>query len=115
MSRDEAYGVCRQCGACCATFRVSFYWAEAARLGLPDALTEKISPHLLSMLGTNRPGPRCAALQGEVGERVACGIYVRRPSPCHEVQPGDEKCNQARSRHGLVPLPPGTIETIAEI
>lgn len=33
-----------------------------------------------------------------------CSVYPQRPSPCREVQPGDEKCNKARDRHGLDPL-----------
>jgi uncharacterized protein len=99
--------VCRQCGACCAFFRVSFYWADARERGLPDSYIERLSPHLASMAGTNRPLPRCAALQGEVGTEVACTVYAARPSPCRELQPGDERCNRARAGHGLAPINPG--------
>ncbi|EER5964904.1 YkgJ family cysteine cluster protein, partial [Escherichia coli] len=37
---------CMTCGACCAFFRVSFYWAEADDAGgkVPVSLTEQISP-----------------------------------------------------------------------
>lgn len=93
--------VCQQCGACCAFFRVSFYWAEAPEGGLPDELIERVTPHLACMAGTNQPTPRCEALQGEVGRQVTCTVYTARPSPCREVQPGSEKCNRARARHGL--------------
>ncbi|HEY8509902.1 MAG TPA: YkgJ family cysteine cluster protein [Steroidobacteraceae bacterium] len=96
--------ICLQCGACCAFYRVSFYWAEAAQNGLPDSHIEKLNPHLACMAGTNRPEPRCCALRGEIGRRVMCSVYPQRPSPCREVQPGDEKCNKARDRHGLDPL-----------
>ena len=96
--------ICQQCGACCASFRVSFYWAEAAQRGLPDSSVEQVDRHLASMAGTNRPEPRCQSLQGELGRQVACRVYTARPSPCREVQPGDEKCNKARARHGLGPL-----------
>ena len=34
---------CCSCGACCATFRVSFYWAEAAIRGLPSDLVEQLT------------------------------------------------------------------------
>ena len=101
---DTTSAVCRACGACCAAFRVSFYWGEASQRGVADTLTEKVSPHLACMTGTNRPEPRCAALTGEVGKGVRCSVYEARPSPCRELQPGDEKCNRARSRHGLAPL-----------
>ena len=108
MRRNEdaapAVSVCRQCGACCASFRVSFYWAEAAQRGLADSCIERVKPHLVSLAGTNRPAPRCCALQGEVGEQVGCLVYPARPSPCRELQPGDDKCSRARARHGLAPL-----------
>jgi uncharacterized protein len=98
--------ICRQCGACCAFFRVSFYWAEARQRGLPDSSVERLNAHLVSMAGTNRPEPRCCALQGAIGREVTCLVYPARPSPCREVHPGDEKCNQARARQGLAPLEP---------
>jgi Fe-S-cluster containining protein len=96
--------VCQQCGACCAHFRVSFYWAEATQLGLPESYVEQLDRHRGVMAGTNHPAPRCRALQGEIGTQVTCLQYPARPSPCREVQPGDEKCNTARAKHGLEPL-----------
>jgi len=96
---------CLACGACCMAFRVSFYWAEAAVRGVPDALTEQVNPHYLCMAGTNARNPRCAALQGPPGGPVSCTIYEQRPEPCREVQIGDDKCVRARARHGLPPLP----------
>lgn len=95
---------CLTCGACCAAFRVSFYWAEADLLGLPESLTEKLNPFLSCMAGTNRARPQCVALIGEVGNRVSCGVYEQRPSPCREVQPGDDQCRRARLRWGLPAL-----------
>jgi Fe-S-cluster containining protein len=83
---------------------VSFYWAEADALGLDPALVEPVTPFLACLVGTNQPAPRCQALQGRVGEAVSCAAYAQRPSPCHEVQPGDERCRQARARHGLPSL-----------
>lgn len=37
---------CMSCGACCAYFRVSFYWAEADDAGgsVPAQLTEPVTP-----------------------------------------------------------------------
>jgi uncharacterized protein len=95
---------CQQCGACCAFFRVSFYWAEGPHRGLPDSAVERLNAHMACMAGTNQPEPRCHALQGQIGKQVTCRVYAARPSPCRELQPGDEKCNQARARHGLGPL-----------
>lgn len=93
---------CTDCGACCATYRVSFYWAEAE--ALPAALTRPLGRWYACMAGTEAPHPRCEALQGEIGGTVACGVYAQRPSPCRELQPGEDKCVRARRRHGLPPL-----------
>lgn len=98
---DNAAAVCTACGACCAAFRVSFYWAEAEELAIPRNLVEHISPVYSCMAGSNQKAPRCAALEGEIGRGVRCGIYLQRPSPCHEVQIGDARCQQARAKHGL--------------
>jgi Fe-S-cluster containining protein len=96
---------CLSCGACCMSYRVSFYWAEADELGLPSGMTERVTPHVSCMAGTNASSPRCAALGvGDAGP-MACGVYAQRPSPCREVQPGDDKCRRARGRHGLPALP----------
>ena len=95
---------CQQCGACCAAFRVSFYWTEALESGLAEALIEKVNAHMACMAGTNGQQPRCLALRGEVGKEVTCTAYAQRPSPCREVQPGDEKCTKARARYGLGPV-----------
>lgn len=95
---------CLACGACCAHFRVSFYWAEAAAADLPDALVEPLTPVMACMAGTNRARPHCAALTGTVGQAVACKVYDRRPSPCRDVLPGDDRCRRARRGHGLPPL-----------
>ncbi|MFO7278325.1 MAG: YkgJ family cysteine cluster protein [Pseudomonadota bacterium] len=94
---------CLRCGACCATYRVSFYWAEAEHYGLPDSLIEKVSPWHACMAGTGQPEPRCRALAGTIGRSVSCLVYSRRPSPCRELQPGEDKCIRARVRHGLEP------------
>jgi Fe-S-cluster containining protein len=101
---DPNANPCVRCGACCATYRVSFYWSEAAARGLPDALTEKLDPWMSCMAGTSRPAPRCVALRGTIGGEVACTVYAERPSPCRELQPGDDQCARARLRHGLPPL-----------
>ena len=105
---------CLACGACCAFFRVSFYWAEAgeAATDVPLALTGQLSPHRSFMLGTNEPRPRCVALLGFIGKKVSCAIHPQRASVCRDFgasweqgvpQPG---CDQARAHFGLLPLQP---------
>ncbi len=95
--------ICQSCGACCAHFRVSFYWAEANDGGgpVPAALTENISPHLRCMKGTWSNHPRCIALAGTIGEQVHCTIYRQRSSTCQQLAAGSEGCLRARQRWGL--------------
>jgi Fe-S-cluster containining protein len=95
---------CLSCGACCMSYRVSFYWAEAEQRGLPASLTEQVTPFLSCMAGTNAKQPRCGALRQAADGSFACRVYAQRPDPCREVQIGDSKCLQARMRHGLPPL-----------
>jgi Fe-S-cluster containining protein len=103
MNADQPFD-CQRCGACCAFFRVSFYWAEASDAPggtVPVDLTEPVSPFLRCMRGTNARQPRCIGLQGEVGRQVTCQIYAQRASTCREVQPGDAQCLKARTSHCL--------------
>jgi Fe-S-cluster containining protein len=101
---DHRDNPCLSCGACCMTYRVSFYWAEADQLGIPAELTEQVTPHIACMAGTSGGNPRCAALGAGSAGPMACGVYERRPSPCRELEPGDDKCQKARACHGLPPL-----------
>lgn len=100
----EEINPCMTCGACCAQFRVSFYWAEALERGLPEEFYGPLTPTMAHMLGTNCGKPRCAALGGDVGQETRCAVYDARPSPCRSVEPGDDKCLRARSSHGLAGL-----------
>ncbi|TKI08138.1 YkgJ family cysteine cluster protein [Martelella alba] len=110
---SESENPCMHCGACCAWFRVSFYWAEGDDGGgsVPSGLTEGLTPFLRCMSGTNEKKPRCCALRGEVGHSVHCAIYSDRPSPCREFamsgdgQQRNSACDRARAAYGLAPLP----------
>ncbi len=104
---------CLTCGACCATFRVSFYWSETdPSVGgiTPAAYTAPISAHLVAMLGTDCASPHCIALQGEVGKQVSCRIYEQRSSTCRQFDYSgfqgihNPVCDKARQHHGLSPL-----------
>ncbi len=95
---------CQTCGACCAHFRVSFYWSEtdAHPLGkVPQSMTTAISPYLSAMQGTTSKPARCVALAGNIGESVGCTIYEQRSSTCREFDMGSEACLKARKLHGL--------------
>lgn len=98
---------CQSCGACCASFRVSFYWAEtdAHPLGsVPVALTRKVNDTYVCMQGTEHRPVRCVALEGTVGVSVSCAIYALRASPCREFTAGTPRCNEARAKIGLLPI-----------
>ncbi|MCU5775719.1 YkgJ family cysteine cluster protein [Erwiniaceae bacterium BAC15a-03b] len=119
---SDTLNPCVTCGACCAYFRVSFYWAEADDGGghVPVALTEPVTPFLRAMSGTNSKSPRCSALRGEVGGCVTCTIYESRPTPCREFpmsgengQPNDA-CDRARAKYGLPPLFQPSLPAITE-
>lgn len=94
---------CQHCGACCASFRVDFSVCETQAEGgaVPDGLALPLTPSTSRLRGTDHAPPRCAALTGRIGQRVACGIYEWRPSPCREFEAGSDACAQARRRHGL--------------
>ena len=95
---------CQRCGACCAAFRVSFYWTETTAHPegtVPAELTTPVPPHLVAMRGTDTKPVRCITLNGEIGRSVNCTIYPLRSSTCHDCETGSEKCNRARSHHGL--------------
>lgn len=109
--RVENKNPCLSCGACCASYRVSFYWSEAKELGLEGHHIEKVNGWRICMAGTNQRSPLCCSLEGVVGRQVICLVYANRPSPCREVQPGDDKCNKARIRHGLNPIDPADMSS----
>ena len=112
---------CHTCGACCAHYRVSFYWAETDPLqggSVPVEETEPVDDFRRCMRGTNQRHPHCVELQGNVGGKVACGLYARRASPCREfgvhwyhsglyaAPESLQRCNEARAAWGLPPLEP---------
>ena len=102
---------CLECGACCATWAVQFDRIEVTRALRPHVVPAATSRHVI-LAGTEGDQPRCAALKGQIGTRVRCTLYDKRPSPCHEVQASlqdghrDITCDEARTRHGLPLLRP---------
>lgn len=97
---------CQRCGACCAWFRVDFSLYERDDAGgqVPLGLTVDVNGSTVRMRGTDHWPPRCAALTGKLGERVGCGIYEWRPSPCREFSEGSDSCTRARAKFGLPPV-----------
>jgi len=113
-TRDKPHP-CLTCGACCAYFRASFYWAEADDAtpgGVPANMTRKLTEFRRSMIGMDGTKPRCIALEGEIGKAVFCSIYERRASVCRAIDPSwekgepNERCDRAREAWGLGVLNP---------
>ncbi|MBJ8451500.1 YkgJ family cysteine cluster protein [Acinetobacter bereziniae] len=102
LSQISTQDACLNCGACCAFFRVSFYWAEGE--AMPSDYVEPLTAVYSCMQGTNQKQPRCIALDGVVGQQVSCTMYEQRSSSCKEVQAGDAQCAKARQAHNLIPL-----------
>ncbi|MBU0485513.1 MAG: YkgJ family cysteine cluster protein [Proteobacteria bacterium] len=111
----EEINVCLTCGACCASFRASFYWAEANDVtegGVPVHLTEKLNDFRRVMIGTNQPKPRCIGLSGNIGHEVKCVIHSQRASICRDFDASwlngvhNPRCDQARAVWGIHPLRP---------
>lgn len=108
---------CQECGACCAKWRVQFYWREAEKADSPNPvpanLFEDVTDIYRAMKGTTaKHRPRCTALAGRIGQEVGCRIYESRPSPCRAFAASFEngmknpRCDEARAVHGLRPLSP---------
>jgi Fe-S-cluster containining protein len=97
---------CQSCGACCASFRVDFSVHEMDHLGgtVPTGLAVEVTDSTCRMRGTDHSPARCAALSGKLGEKIGCGIYEWRPSPCREFEEGSDACQRARARHGMPPI-----------
>lgn len=105
---------CLSCGACCAHFRVSFFWGECQSAGgsVPDAAVIAINSTYVAMIGTDRKPARCSALMGSIGQGVRCTMYENRSTSCQEFHASWEhgqhnpQCDAARAAHGMLPLEP---------
>ena len=108
---------CVGCGACCAHFRVQFYWREANPEdkvhAVPAGMHEDLTSMHRCMRGTaTKHHPKCVGLKGKIGETAQCSIYLERPTPCDAFQASyvdgnkNPRCDDARRAHGLRPLRP---------
>ena len=119
MGRRDAEKVeydCMSCGACCCNPEQNreISYVEYVEVEGRDKLRRE--PSLLQKLTfTNEKGEihmrlvgvnqRCCALEGRLGEQVACTIYELRPGGCRRVKPGDSWCKKLRVERGIDPKP----------
>jgi Fe-S-cluster containining protein len=101
---------CQTCGACCIcsfgersgyVFLALDDVIRLGRVGLP--LVASGEQTLLGTVAYDGPGGEriCAAFGGVVGGRCGCSIYLDRPRPCRNFEPGSRGCRQARHEAGL--------------
>jgi len=103
---------CTRCGACCTNTAENRaeQFIDYVEVRARDALLAR--PELVRRLVVYNgdgvphlrldPAGRCLALRGGIGRRVRCTIYEQRPTACHRVEPGSERCLAHRREHGLV-------------
>ena len=110
-STQKIFNPCLSCGACCASFRISYHWSE----NVPDGFFNETNQTFRSLKSKkDQEGrPRCTALDGEIGKLVACGIYENRPSPCRDFRfsyedggPKEIRCDESRIKAGMQVLSP---------
>lgn len=115
---DSKPNPCVGCGACCAYFRVAFYWREAEEKDsnhpVPPGSFVDLDSQWRCMRGTEvKHNPKCVGLKGRVGRDASCSIHAQRPSPCRDFTASfsngrrNPRCDEARRAKGLRPLGPG--------
>lgn len=97
---------CLTCGACCNALLCvgvrpsdnvdpEHYW------DITDESGELVVDRYLRRNGETLA---CIALEGTIGERVACTIYETRPAMCHHFDAGSDRCHAIRRAYGIEPF-----------
>lgn len=89
---------CQSCGACCAYSRDWPRFSLESDEEIARIPAKFVNDAVGCMLWD---GTRCSALEGKLGEHVACRVYEVRPIVCRDCQPGDEECLIARRHYGF--------------
>lgn len=95
---------CERCGACC---RAQPPFGGGVYVRLDDADLARPRPaapgggRALRLVTDARGHQVCGALEGQLGERVACGVYARRPGACRRLEAGSAECLLAREEAGI--------------
>lgn len=89
---------CQSCGACCAYSRDWPRFSLETDEEIARIPTQFVNDAVGCMLSIDN---RCTALEGKLGERVACRVYDVRPIVCRDCMPGDEECLIARRHFGM--------------
>lgn len=89
---------CQSCGACCAYSRDWPRFSLETDEEIARIPAKFVNDAVGCMLSIDN---RCTALEGELGDRVACRVYEVRPIVCRDCMPGDEECLIARRHFGM--------------
>lgn len=85
---DDVSLICQSCGVCCSNgWNIHFPKEDN---NIPKELTEESD--LLYLNKMKSINGRCCALEGEVGKKVICTIYDKRPQICRAFEYGSEAC-----------------------
>ena len=99
---------CRSCGACCVApasdpTYVAVDKADVARLPKQFVKLHVVSGAISTSTRSYTSGPldgadvcSCVALAGNVGGRVSCSVYEKRPNVCRSFAPGGSACIESR-------------------
>jgi len=99
---------CLTCGACCQSLLCvgvrpsdsvdpKIVWDVTVETGGKEIVVDRY-------LKRNEETLACAALEGTIGERVACTIYETRPVMCHHFDAGSDRCHAIRRAFGIEPF-----------
>jgi Fe-S-cluster containining protein len=99
---------CLTCGACCQSLlcvgvrpsdnvHPDLVWDITAEANDGEIVVDRY-------LRRNGETLACVALEGTVGEKVACSIYDTRPVMCHHFDAGSDRCHAIRRAFGIEPF-----------
>ena len=99
---------CLTCGACCQSLLcVGVRPSDRVDKELCwDITVETDSGQIVvdRYLKRNQETLACAALEGTIGDHVACTIYETRPKMCHHFDAGSDRCHAIRRAFGIEPF-----------
>jgi Fe-S-cluster containining protein len=111
--RDVTDAQCGSCGSCCGPYESQAGWPDLTRADVAR-LTDYEFKHYVTTEDTFFPALRtkmtahhvlvCRFLKGEVGEKVSCAIYDRRPDACRKFPAGSVMCREFRRAKRIIAL-----------
>ena len=99
---------CLTCGACCQahlcvgvrpsdTVDPELYWEITVATEDGEIVVDRY-------MKRNEETLACTALDGTIGDHVACRIYETRPKMCHHFDAGSDRCHAVRRAWGIEPF-----------